>query len=85
MAGSDVPRDECAVVGVFAPGRPVGRIALHGLIELNHRGQESAGIAVAGPSGFQVAKDRGIAEVVFTFTQAVPEPDDAVLAVGHDR
>lgn len=79
------PRDECAVVGVYAPGRPVGRIALAGLIELNHRGQESSGIAAAGPGGIEVAKGRGVSEVVFAFDQHVPEPEGAVLAVGHNR
>jgi len=79
------PRDECAVVGVFAPGRPVGRVALAGLIELNHRGQESAGIAVADGARFAIAKGAGIAEVVFTFNREVPELPGQRLAVGHDR
>jgi len=82
----DQPHDECAVVGVFAPGRQVGAIALAGMIELNHRGQESAGIAVSDGQQFHVAKGQGIAEVVFTFGPEVPKPPGgAVLAVGHDR
>lgn len=85
MAAMDRARDECAVVGVFAPGRPVGRMALAGLIELNHRGQESAGIAVADGVRFRLAKGPGIAEVVFTFDQEVPELPGQRLAVGHDR
>lgn len=72
-------------MGVYAPGRRVGRLVLHGLIELNHRGQESAGIAVAGAGGIEVAKGRGIAEVVFGFGRAIPSPPGAVLAVGHNR
>jgi amidophosphoribosyltransferase len=79
------PRDNCAVVGVFAPGRPVGRMALAGLIELNHRGQESAGLAVADGRRVVVAKGAGIAEVVFTFDQKVPELEGQRLAVGHNR
>jgi len=81
----DRARDECGVVGVYAPGRPVGRMALAGLIELNHRGQESAGIAVANGEQFALAKGHGIAELVFTFDQQVPELEGQILAVGHDR
>jgi len=79
------PREECGVIGVFAPGKPVGRIALAGIIELNHRGQESAGIAVADGRRFALAKGAGIAEVVFTFDQRVPELEGQCLAVGHNR
>jgi amidophosphoribosyltransferase len=81
----DHPREECAVVGVFAPAQPVGRMALAGLIELNHRGQESSGIAVADGRRIAVAKGPGIAEVVFSFNQKVPELPDQRLAVGHNR
>ncbi len=78
-------QDGCAVVGVFAPGRPVGRMALAGLIELNHRGQESAGIAVANGERVAVARGQGVAEVVFTFGAKVPELPNQLLAVGHNR
>ena len=79
------PREECAVVGVFAPGQPVGAMVLAGLIELNHRGQESSGIAVADGRRIAVAKGPGIAEVVFSFNQKVPELPGQRLAVGHNR
>ncbi len=79
------PHDECAVVGVYAPGQPVGRMTLAGLIELNHRGHESAGIAVANGERIDVAKGHGIAEVVFTFNQRVPELEGQLLALGHNR
>ena len=39
--------EECAVFGVFAPGEDVARMTCFGLQALQHRGQESAGIAVA--------------------------------------
>ena len=43
----DGPRDECGVFGVYAPGRDVSRLSYFALYALQHRGQESAGIAVA--------------------------------------
>jgi amidophosphoribosyltransferase len=60
-------------------------MALAGMIELNHRGQESAGIAVADGERIVIAKGMGIAEIVFTFDQDVPKLDNPLLAVGHDR
>ena len=41
----DHPREECGVVGVFAPGEEASRLAFFGLFALQHRGQESAGVA----------------------------------------
>ncbi|MFN2115932.1 MAG: amidophosphoribosyltransferase [Anaerolineae bacterium] len=73
------------MVGVYAPGRPVGSMALAGHLDLHHRGQESAGIAVANGEQIAVAKGMGIAEIVFTFDQDVPDLENALLAVGHDR
>jgi len=47
----DGPRDECGVFGIYAPGHDVARVAYFGLYALQHRGQESAGIATAGNQG----------------------------------
>ena len=41
----DGPRDECGVFGVYAPESDVARLAYFALYALQHRGQESAGIA----------------------------------------
>ena len=41
----DRPHDECGVFGIYAPGRDVARLTFFGLFALQHRGQESAGIA----------------------------------------
>ncbi|HEY5171227.1 MAG TPA: hypothetical protein VIK54_05815 [Acidimicrobiia bacterium] len=41
------PKDACGVFGVYAPGRPVAHLSYLGLYALQHRGQESAGIAVS--------------------------------------
>ena len=43
----DHPREECGVFGVYAPGEDVARLTFFGLYALQHRGQESAGIATA--------------------------------------
>jgi len=45
MADREGPRDECGVFGVYAPGHDVSRLAYFSLYALQHRGQESAGIA----------------------------------------
>lgn len=78
--------DECAVVGVYSTIlKPVAKITLEGLIELNHRGQESSGIAVVGEGGVQEIKDEGLAEIVFKIKHGLPNPPNASVAVGHDR
>jgi glutamate synthase domain-containing protein 1 len=43
----DGPRDECGVFGLYAPGHEVSRLSYFALYALQHRGQESAGIAAA--------------------------------------
>jgi hypothetical protein len=42
----DRPQEECGVFGIFAPGIEVARRTFFGIFALQHRGQESAGIAV---------------------------------------
>ena len=79
----DHMEEECGVFGVFAPGSDVARMTGFGLQALQHRGQESAGIAVGDGSTVTVAKDLGLVTQVF---------DDASLtalqgnvAIGHVR
>lgn len=80
---ADQMEEECGVFGVFAPGSDVARMTGFGLQALQHRGQESAGIAVGDGSTVTVAKDLGLVTQVF---------DDASLsalrgnvAIGHVR
>src|SRR3954451_4368328 len=47
----DGPRDECGVFGIYAPEHDVARLAYFALYALQHRGQESAGIAAAEAGG----------------------------------
>ena len=80
----DGPRDECGVFGVYAPGHAVSRLAFFGLYALQHRGQESAGIAAADRGGnIMTLRDLGLVSQVFT------EHDIASLggelAIGHVR
>jgi amidophosphoribosyltransferase len=55
----------CGVVGVYAPGRDVARLAYFGLFALQHRGQESAGIAVSEQGRLTALRDLGLVAQVF--------------------
>ena len=61
----DRMEEECAVFGVFAPGEDVARMTCFGLQALQHRGQESAGIAVGDGETVMVTKDLGLVTQVF--------------------
>jgi amidophosphoribosyltransferase len=61
----DHPREECGVFGVVAPGREVSRLAFYALHALQHRGQESAGIAVSDQGQVTVQRDLGLVSGVF--------------------
>jgi amidophosphoribosyltransferase len=50
------PQDSCGVFGVWAPGEEVAKLTYFGLYALQHRGQESAGIAVSNGSSIVVYK-----------------------------
>lgn len=75
--------EACAVFGVYAPGEDVARMTCYGLQALQHRGQESAGIAVGDGDTIMVAKDLGLVTQVFDEASLAALPGD--LAVGHAR
>jgi amidophosphoribosyltransferase len=84
------PREECGVVGVHAPGQPVARLAYVGLHALQHRGQESAGIATSDGARLSLHKRLGLVSQVFDEeTLARLERDGAgetaYIAIGHTR
>ncbi|HIY82978.1 MAG TPA: amidophosphoribosyltransferase [Candidatus Rubneribacter avistercoris] len=79
----DRPEEECAVFGVFAPGEDVARMACFGLQALQHRGQESAGIAVGDGETVLAAKDLGL--VTQVFDEATLAALEGFVAVGHAR
>ena len=80
----DGPRDECGVFGIYAPERDVARLAYFALFALQHRGQESAGIATAARGGNIMAlRDQGLVAQVFDEHKLRSLLGD--LAIGHVR
>ena len=79
----DGPHDECGVFGVYAPGHDVARLAYFGLYALQHRGQESAGIAVARDNSIMTLRDRGLVSQVFDEHKLRSLEGD--MAIGHVR
>jgi amidophosphoribosyltransferase len=79
----DAPEEACGVFGVYAPGEEVGRVTYFGLYALQHRGQESAGIAVTSGDGILVVKDMGLVSQVFDENSFVSLLGD--YAIGHVR
>jgi amidophosphoribosyltransferase len=77
------PEEACGVFGVYAEGEDVARLAYFGLHALQHRGQESAGIAVADGHTLMVAKNLGLVPQVFTESDL--DTLQGHLAVGHTR
>jgi amidophosphoribosyltransferase len=77
------PRDACGVFGVWAPDEEVAKLTYYGLYSLQHRGQESAGIAVSDGSRIVVYKDMGL--VAQVFDESVLNTLHGHLAIGHCR
>ena len=76
-------REACGVFGVYAPGRSVSHLIYDGLFALQHRGQESAGMAVSDGRGVEVTKDMGLVSNVFNeFSLAALQGH---LGIGHTR
>ena len=68
IPGEKGPQDACGVFGVWAPGEEVAKLTYFGLYALQHRGQESAGIAVSNGRQILVYKDMGLVSQVFDET-----------------
>ena len=79
----DGPRDECGVFGVYAPGHDVARLAYFGLYALQHRGQESAGIATCEGGHITTLRDAGLVSQVFDEEKLRALEGD--MAIGHVR
>ena len=76
-------RDECGVVALSAAGDTAAKLAYYGLYALQHRGQESAGIAVSDGRHIMVSKEMGLVNQVFTEERLASLPGHQ--AVGHVR
>src|SRR6266540_2294323 len=83
MLNAYQPREACGVFGVWAPGERVANLVYYGLYALQHRGQESAGMAVADGRSLLVYKDMGLVSQVFDETTL--ETLQGHLAIGHTR
>jgi amidophosphoribosyltransferase len=79
----DGPRDECGVFGVYAPESEVARLAYFALYALQHRGQESAGIATAEDGEIIAVRELGLVSQVFDESKLRALPGG--LAIGHVR
>jgi len=80
----DGPRDECGVFGLYAPGHEVSRLSYFALYALQHRGQESAGIAAADRGGHIITRrELGLVNQVFTENDLRTLAGE--LAIGHVR
>lgn len=83
MPGEKAPQDACGVFGVWAPGEDVAKLTYFGLYALQHRGQESAGIATSDGRSILVYKDMGLVSQVFD--ESSLNSLRGHLAVGHTR
>ncbi|MEA2378347.1 MAG: amidophosphoribosyltransferase [Thermoleophilaceae bacterium] len=79
----DGPRDECGVFGVYAPESDVARLAYFALYALQHRGQESAGIATAENGHIMTVRDLGLVSQVFDEEKL--RALQGAMAIGHVR
>ena len=78
--------EECGVFGIFCPDGSVepAEAAYFGVFALQHRGQESAGIAVAKPGGIDYHKDMGLVPEVFR-NGSLDKLKGGYAAIGHVR
>lgn len=79
----DKPEEACGVFGVYVPEGDVAKLTYFGLFALQHRGQESAGIATFDGEQVHLHKDMGLVSQVFN--EQLLEQLPGQLAVGHTR
>ncbi|MFN2608210.1 MAG: amidophosphoribosyltransferase [Acidimicrobiales bacterium] len=79
----DRPAEACGVFGVYAPGHSVSHLTYRGLYAVQHRGQESAGMAVSDGDNITVVKEMGLVTNVFNERNLAPL--NGHLAIGHTR
>ncbi|AFY53147.1 amidophosphoribosyltransferase [Rivularia sp. PCC 7116] len=79
----DKQEEACGVFGVYAPGQDVARLTYFGLYALQHRGQESAGIATFEGKQVHLYKDMGLVSQVFN--ESILDQLPGNVGVGHTR
>jgi amidophosphoribosyltransferase len=80
LMDDDAVKDACGVFGIFAPGFDVARLSFFGIFALQHRGQESAGIAVTNGEDITLHRDMGLVSQVFTEEALSALPGFAAIA-----
>ncbi|MHB1457207.1 MAG: amidophosphoribosyltransferase, partial [Armatimonadota bacterium] len=80
---SDSPHEECGVFGIYGKGEDVARLTYFGIFGLQHRGQESAGIAVSDGSNIKVYKEMGL--VTQVFDEHILGDMKGYISIGHTR
>ena len=80
---TDSARENCGIVGIYAPGEDVAQLAFFGLFALQHRGQESAGIATSDGQRLRVHVNMGLVSQVFREEDL--ERLSGHMAIGHTR
>jgi len=83
LPGGDTLHEACGVVGIYAPGFDVARLAYFGLYALQHRGQESAGIAVSDGATIVCHREMGLLSSIFD--EEILARLQGYIAVGHTR
>jgi amidophosphoribosyltransferase len=79
----DKPEEACGVFGIYAPGEDVAKLTYFGLYALQHRGQESAGIATFEGTTVHLHKDMGLVSQVFN--ESILQELPGNIGVGHTR
>lgn len=79
------PREACGVFGIYAPNQPVAELTYRGLLALQHRGQDAAGIAVSDGDTIKVIKNTGLVEEALNHGSVLSGFAPAEFASGHVR
>ncbi|MDO8689477.1 MAG: amidophosphoribosyltransferase [Dehalococcoidia bacterium] len=81
---TDNPREACGIFGIYSVGEDVARVSFFGLYALQHRGQESAGIATSDGQELRVRTGMGLVAQVFV-EDDLADLKGGHIAIGHTR
>lgn len=85
LRGTDKLKEACGIFGVYAPGENLFQVAKYALLALQHRGQESAGIAISDGRQIHLKKGMGLVSEVFNHYKGALREIKPVAATGHVR